>query len=122
MFKPGDEKYRYLKTVVGDELVHVVVADDVGTLASFADFIGDLAEAERAGGTIIVDLQSVRLLEGQLVDCLQRARRRIAARGDRFMLACPDGSTRTLLRLTGADRGLFHDSVADALVAVRSGR
>jgi anti-anti-sigma regulatory factor len=86
----------------------------------FADFMEDLADAERSGGTIIVDLQALGLIERRMLETLQRAARRVGMRGDRFMLVCADPKMRKLLELTGVLYGvLTFDSVTEAITHVR---
>jgi anti-anti-sigma regulatory factor len=119
MYSSGDKPYRYLKTIVREETVHVVLAEN-GGVERFADFMEDLADAERSGGTIIVDLQALGLIERRMLETLQRAARRVGMRGDRFMLVCADPKMRKLLELTGVLYGvLTFDSVTEAITHVR---
>jgi anti-sigma B factor antagonist len=68
---------------------------------------------------LVVDLGDVRFIDSTTLGVLVEARSRLADRGS-LMLASPGLETRRALQISGLDRHFaVHQSVADALAAVR---
>ena len=68
---------------------------------------------------LVVDLEEVRFIDSTALGVLIEARSRLADRSG-FRLAAPGLETRRALEVSGLDRHfLVHDSVAEALAAVR---
>lgn len=68
---------------------------------------------------LVVDLEEVRFIDSTALGVLIEARSRLADRSG-FRLAAPGLETRRALEVSGLDRHfLVHDTVAEALAAVR---